>query len=214
MHTTFTIKEALSFGWSKFKENAWFYVGLTLAFAVVSGVLDGAFGDSSFEWLADLAGLFVSFLSMYVFVRMGLIVLAGKKPSWKEALEIDWRSFGLYVVASLLFALSYSVGLVLLIVPGIIAIVRFGFYGFALVGEKIGPIHSLKKSAAITKGYFWKLFGFTLVLFLINVAGILALFVGLLVTAPVCLLATAYVYNKLNSVPETVASEPVEAVKA
>ena len=59
--------------------------------------------------------------------------------------------------------------------PGIIFAFVFGFYGFVIAerGDGVGVIESLKRSADLTRGHRWQLFGLGIVLFLINLVGAL-----------------------------------------
>ena len=56
----------------------------------------------------------------------------------------------------------------------------------------------LKESAKITKGHMWKLFGFILLVTLINIVGALLLIIGLAFTVPVTMIAVGYVYDHLK----------------
>ena len=67
--------------------------------------------------------------------------------------------------------LAVMLGLVLLVVPGFILLAMFFVALPACVVEKTGPIDSLKRSAALTKGHKWKVFGIVLMLALANMAG-------------------------------------------
>lgn len=212
MTPIFTIKDSLAYGWKKLSENFWFFVLLTLAFFVLNAVLDKA-GDTEVTIaIARLVNIVVSYFAMFTFVRFGLKVWKGEKPFWNDIFAFKPALFGLYVVASIIQSVAVGVGLVLLIVPGLIAIVRLGFFGFILIEEDIKPVHALKKSWAITKGRFWPIFGFGIVLFLINLAGALAIGIGLLVTAPLTLLATVYVYGKIKAAPPSVPSAVPAAI--
>jgi uncharacterized membrane protein len=66
-----------------------------------------------------------------------------------------------------------------------------------IVEQGAKPIEALRKSWQITKGARLKLFLFGIVLSLVNIAGFLALIVGIFVSIPVTLLAHAYVYRVL-----------------
>jgi uncharacterized membrane protein len=88
--------------------------------------------------------------------------------------------------------------MLLLIVPRIIFALMFMFATFIVIDRELGPINAMNESARIAKGYKWQLFGFTLVLVLINLLGLLALVVGLLVTVPVTSLAFVHVYRVLS----------------
>jgi uncharacterized membrane protein len=72
------------------------------------------------------------------------------------------------------------------------------FSGFLVIDRGLGPIQALKESHRITQGYKWTLFVFCLLLVLVNLAGLLALVVGIFVSAPVSLLALTHAYRVLS----------------
>jgi len=78
-----------------------------------------------------------------------------------------------YLIAQVLFIAMVVVGLILFVVPGLILITVFGLWPFLIVDLDLGPIEALNKSAEITRGHRWKLFGLYAVL--------LAVAVGLLI---------------------------------
>lgn len=199
MKNTFTIREALSYAWKRLSEHFWFLVLSTLAFVAISALLDKTGHAGPAIAVARLIGLVVSYFASFTFIRIGLMIHKGKKPSWRDILDFEADSLGWYILGSLFFALCYILGLALLIVPGIIVLVRGGFFAFFLIEKGSSPIAALKESFALTKGEFWHIFGFSMVMALINIAGALAFGVGLLVTAPLCLLATVYVYEALKA---------------
>jgi hypothetical protein len=203
----FSIQESLSFGWREFKKNWSFLVLFTLVTSVAGGFI-GAIGGKDPSALGQFLGVLVSLFTTFTFARIGLAYFNGQPFSWKESWAVNWSTFGLYILGSLLFTLAYGIGLALLIIPGIIAVIRFSMFGFFIVEGEGSPWEALKRSFALTKGLFWKLLGFSIVLGLIDVVGILALGVGIFVAMPVTLLALAHVYAKLRAVPAAV--EPVQ----
>ena len=110
------------------------------------------------------------------------------------------QGYGPYLLASILFAIGFYIGLILLIVPGIIFACVFGFYGFVIAerGEGVGVMESLQRSADITRGHRWQLFGLGVLIFLINIVGLIACFIGLLFTLGISILAWAYAYRTLS----------------
>lgn len=94
--------------------------------------------------------------------------------------------------------MAVAVGFVLLIVPGVVVALTFMFTTFIVIDRALGPIEAMKESRRITHGHKWTLLGFSLMLVLINLLGILALVVGLLVTIPVSSLALVYAYRQLG----------------
>ena len=52
----------------------------------------------------------------------------------------------------------------------------------------------------VSKGYFWKIVLFSIMLALLNLCGAILLGIGLLVTIPISLFATAHFYDKMKIV--------------
>ena len=104
-----------------------------------------------------------------------------------------------YLVAGIIFGIAVFVGLLLCIIPGIIVAVVFMFFGYGIVQQPdLGAVDSLKRSAEITKGYRWQLFGLAILLALINFVGLLACGVGILFTYGISAIAIAYAYKTLS----------------
>jgi uncharacterized membrane protein len=121
------------------------------------------------------------------------------------------RPFLKFLGASILLMLAIVAGVILLIVPGIIFALMFMFTTFIVIDREFGPIDAMKESRCITHGHKWKLLGFTLLLVLINLLGLAALVVGLLVSIPVSSLAFVYAYRLLGGKAEP---RPVDAALA
>jgi uncharacterized membrane protein len=66
----------------------------------------------------------------------------------------------------LLYGLCVTLGLAALIIPGLIAVTIFAVAIPACIVEGLGPLASLSRSAALTKGDRWRVFGFLLVVHL------------------------------------------------
>jgi uncharacterized membrane protein len=90
------------------------------------------------------------------------------------------------------------VGFVFLIVPGVYALLTYGFVPLLTIDKGLGVGEAFTESARMTKGHKWHLIGFGLVCMLINLLGAMVLFVGLLFTIPLTLLAYAHVYRTLS----------------
>jgi uncharacterized membrane protein len=133
-------------------------------------------------------------------IRASLAVVEGRDPEVRMLLETD--GFGPYVVAAILVGLGVVVGLFLLIIPGIIVAIMWLFFGFVIVeNPTIGAVDAMRRSAEITRGHRWQLFGFGLLLVGINILGLLACFVGLLFTEGITAVAVAYAYKTLSGQP-------------
>lgn len=113
---------------------------------------------------------------------------------------------------------SFSISTLALLILFLIFIITYAgtrlmFASYFVVDQKRGPIQSLRDSWRISRGVVWKLIGLVFVLSVINLAGILAVFVGLLVTFPISLVSIAYVYRALSGSGDSVPTPTGELVE-
>ncbi|OHA87213.1 MAG: hypothetical protein A3A96_02670 [Candidatus Zambryskibacteria bacterium RIFCSPLOWO2_01_FULL_39_39] len=189
----FSIKASLKYGWEKFKTNKEIAILTTLLVFAVSSL--GNMDSRSIFW--TLAVVIFSIIIRIGYTKIFLKISDGENTKFVEIFQ-EYKIFWRYLGVSILCGLAVLGGLILLIIPGIIWAVRFSFAGLIVVDTNIGPIVAMKESYAITKGKFWKLLGFFVVLGLINILGVLVLIVGLLVSVPVSIFAWIYVYRELS----------------
>lgn len=81
-----------------------------------------------------------------------------------------------YLVFLVIYYLSVGVGLLLLLIPGLILIVRFSFVKFFLIIENQGIVDSFKMSWVATKEVQWRLLAGILIIYILtfSVSGFLA----------------------------------------
>lgn len=202
-----SVGDAVSYGWNAYWKNVGTLVVIAivvLAINIVVGLIAQATGSVAGQIIVQFIGFFASMLISLGWIRVSLEVTSGVKPEVGDLFKFD--GYGPYILASLLFALGFYVGLILCIIPGIIFAVAFGFYGFVIAerGEGVGVMDSLKESADLTRGNRWQLFGLGIVLLLINFVGALLCGIGLIFTLGITIIAWAYVYRTLRG--ETVAA--------
>lgn len=131
------------------------------------------------------------------FTRFGLNFVSGKEADI-HMLFGEGRLLLRAIAANILYALAVVVGLLLLIIPGIYVAVRLSQFQNAMVDRNMGIQESLNYSFEITRGNFWQLVGFSVVVFLINLLGMIVLCVGLLFTIPMSYAAGWLVYRWLQ----------------
>ncbi|OIO49228.1 MAG: hypothetical protein AUJ34_01520 [Parcubacteria group bacterium CG1_02_41_12] len=225
----FLKKQAIKIGWNTMKKNFWFFVGLILFILAVSYIPALIFNAFDKVELPTIVTVFffimaIVFWVIQLVISIGLIHIALKFTNNAKSVFADlfgkankivdyFLSTLLYslIVASgyiLLFVLSHfnlisgladSVGFILVIVFGIIFATRLQFYQYYIVDKDKSPIKALKASWAATNGSVWNLILFWLLMMLINLAGALALGIGLFLTIPTTMIAMAFVYKKLSS---------------
>lgn len=89
------------------------------------------------------------------------------KETFSKALAIAPRFF----VVSILIGIVVGFGFILLIIPGIIFGTWFSFSLFILINENTGILESMRKSKALVKGNFWKVFGRLFLFMLFTILG-------------------------------------------
>ena len=206
----FPFGQAVKFGWQKTKENFWGLIAVTVICIAISGILN--YSINNFEKTMPLTSFFINLCAMAVsmimtlgIIKIGLKVYAGEKFDVSEIFG-SYRFFLKYFLATIIYFLAVLVGLVLLIVPGIILIIRMGFYSYLIVDKQMGPVDALKESMRITKGNAFDLFLFWFVLLGVLLLGFLALIVGIIVAIPVTALAFVFAYRYLESKKQAVQS--------
>lgn len=94
--------------------------------------------------------------------------------------------------------ISIFIGLLAIYIPMILISVRLSFFITCIVDQDCGAVDSLKQSRAITQNNYWVIIGRGIVAPLINMAGMLALIIGLIVTLPVTYLMFLTAYRWLR----------------
>ena len=202
----FSTGSAISFGWETFKRRPWFFVGSTFVILLASGLINGL--TSGIDAALTGSAQEPSIIGTVINLALGTLLSMGATAFYLAAhdnpdtadLSLLWhpRPFWKYLGASILLVLAVAVGFVLLIVPGIILGLMFMFTTFVVIERELGPIDAMSASHRLTRGHKWQLLGFVLLLLLINVLGLLALVVGLLVSIPVSTLAFVHAYRVLG----------------
>ena len=200
--TPFSATECIRFGWETFKKRPWFFIGSYLLYLVVISVISVALNEFiTYGGLASFVGTLAR-VAVEMLAGMGGVAFALKAHDDVEHVSLAdfWHPspFWKYTVATLLYGLIFLVGLVLVIIPGIIWGIMFGFAGYFIIDKNMWPIEALKASKHITYGHKWELFLLGILSFLIVALGFICILVGLLVAAPVVLFAFAHAYRTLE----------------
>jgi uncharacterized membrane protein len=194
------IQESLHFGWLTFRGQQPFFIKVVLIYLAIT------FGPFMFR---DIQSSFMQLLVAGAFMVLGTVVNLGMmqiclrycdgQTGELSELFTPAKLFLRYFLASFIYFVAVVLGLVLLVAPGIWLAVRLSYYDYLIVDKEMGPIESLKASFTLTRGAFWDLLWFLLVVLLLDIAGLLCLVVGSLVTIPVTMLARARVYRHLEN---------------
>lgn len=203
MDKRFSMGEAVSFGWETMKRNLGFFIALLIISGAISLLFNGLqeassngpFGIKAVIWLVSL---FVETVISIGMLKVAIKFSNNEKGSFDDFFPVSFSTFFNYFFASLLYGMIILGGILLLVVPAFIWGIQFGYYGYLIVDKQTMIMDSLQKSSEITRGAKGDIFVFNILLFVINLAGVLCLFVGLFATVPTTMIASAYVYKRLR----------------
>jgi hypothetical protein len=144
------------------------------------------------------------FLVISLFVGIGIylgfirLVLA-LHDTGKSSVNLLFSCFGLVqkgFLAGIIYFFIVTIGLILLIVPGIYFGLRLAYFPFFIVDKNAGIIESLRRSFRVTEEEAWPLFGLLLLIpVLTQLPGMIGLFFG----ASFVTTILAYTYRKLTT---------------
>jgi uncharacterized membrane protein len=198
--TPFTTGEAIGYGWRGFTQN----VGplLLLAFVVIAiqvilGIIGARLQTTVGIVLFNIVSAIVGYILTVGIIRAALAVVDGRRPE----VGMLFRGQGVidYILASIIVALAVTVGLVLCVIPGVIVMFLFQFYGYATVDEshRVGALESLSVSTRLARDNVGPVLLFDLAAIGVLILGALVCGVGLLVAYPVVIIAGAFVWRRL-----------------
>lgn len=213
---TFSVGECFRFAWETFKKRPGFFVGATVFVSVISGIIHRVFPFPSSTTPSSVLGLVlvaaIIGLLLQAFVKMGSINLLFKAHEDPASAHLSdlwypaWNTLLYYVGASILSGVIIVIGFILLIIPGIYFSLRFMFVPYFVIDKKLTPLDALKESSRITLGHKGELLLLVLALIGINIVGAILLFIGLLVSIPVSMLAVVHAYRVLEHTASEVAT--------
>jgi uncharacterized membrane protein len=120
-------------------------------------------------------GFTLNMLAQAVILYIAFQYLRGQEASLGDAVQKNITRVLPLIGVLILTGLGLSVGFLLLFIPGVMLLVRWSVAVPACVLDRTGPVASLKRSATLTKGHRWKIFGMFLLLWIVSmvVAGLI-----------------------------------------
>ncbi len=187
-------------GFEIFKKNIGGFVGFTGAFYAIVFVIslstNGLGETSGSPLVANIGSILINLIQPMFLAGVLLVVndiMKGNVPEFGRFFE-GTKFWGQLIILSLVMGLLTFVGLVFLIIPGIYLAVGYTFANMFVVFLGYDFWTSMELSRKIITKNWWPFLGFLLVLGLINIVGILACGIGILVTIPatMCMIYCAF----------------------
>jgi uncharacterized membrane protein len=223
----YSVGHAFSWAWNKFGKNAGPLIVATLAYAVImfavqalTNVLSAAVGpgdstsytsgETSFAFsynISSVGGIIVAIIGWIISLVVGAAVQSaylggvldianGEQVSFGNFFQP--RNIGRVIVAGLIVGVITTIGVILCVIPGLIASIMLMFTVVALIDRNLAPMDAVKASFNISKANFGNVFLAWLVMAATLLVGALLCGVGLLVAAPVATLILVYTYRVLT----------------
>ena len=143
-----------------------YQLGLFSPATVQKGLISPS-GIGAGIFLSSLITFVVSALVQGALTRATVSASEGTRASFGESLSAAARVLLPLIGLSILWAIGVGIGFMLLVVPGIILLMMWAVAVPSLVVERKGIFAAFSRSAELTKGARWKIFGLCLVLLVI-----------------------------------------------
>jgi hypothetical protein len=117
-----------------------------------------------FLGLGYILGVICSSLANAAIIYGVIQGLRGRSFTFAESMRVGLGRLGPIVALSLIITLLSALGLVLLIVPGFIIMTMYAVALSICVAERAGVVASMRRSAYLTKGNRWRIFGIQLLI--------------------------------------------------
>ncbi len=176
---------------------------VVVALNIVTNFVSWVWQDSTvMQFVISLASAFISLVIGLGLIRAALIILDGRSPEVSDLLST--KDLVPYILASLLTGVIVVFGLVLCIIPGLIAGFLLQFFGYAIVDRRSDtgtgapssdPIGAMRTSYEIVSKNVGNLIVLALLCLVLNLVGALLCGLGLIVSLPVTAIAIAYAWR-------------------
>lgn len=203
------VGSVLSRGWTVLKGNFGPLVGVGLVFVLVQAIANAFTVEVGPNGQVDVvsAGLATAGGTLYSVLVVGPVTVGtawaalrsvrGDEPALGDVLE-GCSDYGSAVLGMLAAVATVLVGLILFVIPGVVALVRLAFVPFLIADEGLAPREALEASWEATSGHGWRLFGLGLAWIGLALGGLLLLVVGIVPATMWGWVALAAYYESLT----------------
>jgi MFS family permease len=109
--------------------------------------------------IGAIVSMVTAFILQGSLTRAAVDDLSGSGVKFGAALGDGFRYFFPLLIVAILVTLGIYIGLILLVIPGIILALRWSITAPVVVIERDGPTRSMGRSAELTEGHRWAIFG-------------------------------------------------------
>lgn len=144
--------------------------------------------------------VFLGQMALQLFIiRATLMIVRGERLEASKIMTA--QNLGPYALGAIVVAILTFVGFILCIIPGILVIFFTFFWGYFVVDKNMSPIDAITASYNLVKDNIGQVLVFILLSWVVMLAGVIACGVGIIVAWPVVIIATGYMYKRLQGEP-------------
>jgi uncharacterized membrane protein len=177
-------------GWGLFNQYPGGFVGFCLLYLLIQAALH------SIPYLGKVASFAISTPLLIGNFIVSAKLLHGQTPVFRDFFT-GFQYFLPLLLLSVVAGLFISIGTLLLIIPGVYLIVAYMFASYLVVDRGLDFWPAMELSRRTVHPRWFSYFAFVLLVVLLNLAGAVALGVGLLVTIPLSFCAVTAAYADL-----------------
>ncbi len=202
---TSIIKETIKYSRAAAKKHMSKFL-LWFAIYAVLQIISSVFGYSADLGNVSMINAVITFLVLFGIMWITLwyknlslhIVRDASKARFTDVF-VGFKKTLNFLWAYILVYLIIIIWLLLLIVPWIIFWLKLRMVPYLILDKNVGPIKAIKMSWKMTTWFLGDIFVLNILVGLINVLWILVVFVWLLRTLPLFMIANAYLYKKITA---------------
>lgn len=197
-----SVRHAFTFAWRAFQVAPWHYalmVGTLIIFLLLVSSLVG--GGSDTGDVRAIPGLVLMIASgalvQLAFARLSLAAVRGVPPAW-NALWVP-SAFPKFFLFAFAQSILFQTDSPLILTLALIVAILLSFTQLIMADRDLGLIAAARESIRLVAPHADTVALLIIVSSVLNVLGLVAFGVGLFVSLPVCLIATAYVYCTIHT---------------
>lgn len=189
------IQQYFGRGWEIFKQYPWGFIGFLVLAIVISTIVDelpAPFGNNE-EGIGGIINFVINPILLAGFYIVALQIAKNRPLHFSEFFR-GFNQFLQLFLVNIVGIILIGIGFVFLIIPGIYLSIAYTFSYLFVIEKKLSFWSALESSRKVISQKWFSFLGFAILLVLLNLAGLIAFGVGLLVTIPwtYCIMVAAF----------------------
>lgn len=196
MKELMTVGSFLNFGIESAKKNFLKFLGMII-FAIIAFIIVAYVGTSIGDTVGGVLVMIFGILISFGFIKNTINLTKGLPIDFKAFFSANPITLLHFFVAMIIMSILISIGMILLIIPGIILAYMLILTPYLIIDKDMGAFEAMSESMRLTKGYKMDIFvGHFIVFLLINIVSMLI--ITLPFTIPMALFVQIYPYLVLT----------------